>query len=45
LLRGLPLNAQEHNALRLIQEEDRALSGEAGRVAHLPFFLVTATKL
>jgi SAM-dependent methyltransferase len=44
LLRGLPLTDEEQTALRLIEEKEKALPGDWARVAHLPFFLVTATK-
>lgn len=42
-LRGLPLGSEERALLDQIQAADRAM-GEAVRVAHLPVFLVTATK-
>jgi SAM-dependent methyltransferase len=45
LLRGLPLTGEEQTALRLIEEEEKAVPGGWARVAYLPFFLVTATKL
>jgi SAM-dependent methyltransferase len=44
LLRGLPLTEEEQKALRRVEEKDKVMSSGWARIAHLPFFLVTAIK-
>ena len=44
LLRGLPLTVEERTQLDHIERQTETLTGPWSQVAHLPFFLITATK-
>ncbi len=43
VLRGLPLTHQERTRLARIERHDATLSADWSRIAHLPFFLITAS--